>query len=249
MISEKALILENTCIASDTFKMILRAECVKEMLPGQFVNIKLDGFTLQRPISISNIDKQNKEFTIVYKVIGEGTKKLSCMKANHHVTVLGPLGSSYPLDIDEEEVLIIGGGVGVPPLYELAKQYRKSNKKVYVVLGFNNRDSVFYEEAFASLGCIVNIATMNGSYGIKGTVMDAIKQAKITCDFVCACGPRPMLLAIEEAYTKGYMSFEARMACGIGACMACVAKDKKEENMYHRICKEGPVFPIGKVEF
>ena len=171
------------------------------------------------------------------------------MHANHYLDVFGPLGSSYPLHEEEDEILIIGGGVGVPPLYELAKQYRRMNKKVYVVLGFNDADSVFYEEEFKALGCDVSVATMDGSYGIKGTVIDAIKEKDIKADFTCSCGPRAMLKAVEEKYTRGYMSFEARMACGIGACMACVAKDKKEENMYHRICKEGPVFPIGKVEY
>ena len=163
--------------------------------------------------------------------------------------MFGPLGSSYPIHEEEHEVLLIGGGVGVPPLYELAKQYRIRDARVYVVLGFNDKESVFYENEFQRLGCHVAVATMDGSYGTKGTVMDAIKEHGITTEFTCSCGPRPMLKAVEERYTRGYMSFESRMACGIGACMACVAKDKKEENMYHRICKEGPVFPIGKVEY
>ena len=121
--------------------------------------------------------------------------------------------------------------------------------KTYVVLGFNEGESVFYEEEFKKLGCEVYVATMDGSYGVKGTVMDAIEAADIDSTFVYCCGPVPMLKAVEAKYTKGYMSFESRMACGMGACMACVAKDKKEENMYHRICKEGPVFPIGKVDY
>ena len=146
-------------------------------------------------------------------------------------------------------MLLIGGGVGVPPLYELAKQYRNINASVNVVLGFNDQESVFYENEFQRLGCHVAVATMDGSYGTKGTVMDAIREHNITTEFTCSCGPRPMLKAVEAHYTRGYMSFESRMACGIGACMACVAKDKLEENMYHRICKEGPVFPIGKVEY
>ena len=139
--------------------------------------------------------------------------------------------------------------MGVPPLLELARVYKKIRMKTYVVLGFNDGESVFYEEEFKKLGCEVYVATMDGSYGVKGTVMDAIEAADIDSTFVYCCGPVPMLKAVEAKYTKGYMSFESRMACGMGACMVCVAKDKKEENMYHRICKEGPVFPIGKVDY
>lgn len=247
MIEEMGIIISNQAIAKDTYQMDIQATCVQTMKPGQFVNIKVEGYMLRRPISISAIEKDS--FRIVYKVVGDGTKKLATMQEKQIIDIFGPLGSSYPVNILEEEVLIIGGGVGVPPLYELAKQYRKLNKQVDVVLGFNDQDSVFYEEAFNELGCHTYVATMDGSYGTKGTVMDAIQEHHITCDFVCACGPRAMLKAIETNYAKGYMSFEARMACGMGACMACVARDKKEENMYHRICKEGPVFPIGKVEF
>lgn len=247
MLEEKGIILSNEAIAKDTFRMKIQAKMASEMKPGQFVNVRIDGFMLRRPISISSIEDDG--FVIVYKVVGDGTLELSTKKAQEEIDVFGPLGSSYPLHEELDEVLLIGGGVGVPPLYELAKQYRAMNKTVHVVLGFNDRESIFYEDTFKAIGCHVVIATMDGSYGVKGTVMDAIKEANITCDFTYSCGPRPMLKAIEAAYTKGYMSFESRMACGIGACMACVAKDKKEENMYHRICKEGPVFPIGKVEF
>ncbi len=247
MIQEVGKILSNEKIAKDTFKMVIEAKMTSEMKAGQFVNVKCDGYFLNRPISISSVEEG--QFVIVYKVVGDGTRILSNKQANENIEIFGPLGSFYPIHEELDEVLAIGGGVGVPPLYELAKQYRQLNKKVNVVLGFNDADSVFYEEAFKALGCNVVIATMDGSYGVKGTVMDAIKEANITCDFTYSCGPIPMLRAIEANYSKGYMSFEARMACGIGACMACVAKDKKEENMYHRICKEGPVFEIGKVEY
>ena len=182
-------------------------------------------------------------------MVGDGTKKLSRLPAGHALGVLGPLGSGYPICAEEEAVLLIGGGVGVPPLYELAKQYRRIDRKVDVVLGFNDAQSVFYADEFAALGCAVHVATMDGSAGVKGTVIDAIDAAGIQTDFVCSCGPVPMLKAVEARYSRGYMSFESRMACGIGACMACVAKDRKEADLYHRICKEGPVFPIGKVEF
>ncbi|MGX8834302.1 dihydroorotate dehydrogenase electron transfer subunit [Amedibacillus sp. YH-ame6] len=247
MQEEVAIILQNEQIAKDTYRMVLQANMSKDMLPGQFVNIKVDGYLLRRPISISSIEDMH--FVIVYKVVGDGTKKLTTLTSGQSMNVFGPLGSSYPIHNEEEEVLLIGGGVGVPPLFEVAKQYRKLQKQVHVVLGFNDADSVFYEEEFKALGCHVVISTMDGSYGVKGTVMDGIEDANITCDFVCSCGPRPMLKAVEANYQRGYMSFESRMACGIGACMACVAKDKKEENLYHKICKDGPVFPIGKVEF
>lgn len=248
MQEERGLILSNQKIAKDTYRMEIQANIAKDMKPGQFVNVQVEGYMLRRPISICSVEDKNS-FVIIYKVVGDGTKKLSTMRRQEIIDVFGPLGSSYPIYEEEKEVLLIGGGVGVPPLYELAKQYRKLGTKVYVVLGFNDSDSIFYENEFERLGCEVVIATMDGSYGVKGTVIDAIDARNITCDFTCSCGPRPMLKAVEARYTRGYMSFESRMACGIGACMACVAKDKKEENMYHRICKEGPVFPIGKVEY
>lgn len=248
MQEERGLILSNQKIAKDTYRMEIQANIAKDMKPGQFVNVQVEGYMLRRPISICSVEGKNS-FVIIYKIVGDGTKKLSTMRRQEIIDVFGPLGSSYPIHEEENEVLLIGGGVGVPPLYELAKQYRKLGTKVYVVLGFNDSDSIFYENEFERLGCEVVIATMDGSYGVKGTVIDAIDARNITCDFTCSCGPRPMLKAVEARYTRGYMSFESRMACGIGACMACVAKDKKEENMYHRICKEGPVFPIGKVEY
>lgn len=248
MQEEKTRIISNCKIAKDTYRMQLQAAMAKDMLAGQFVHIKIEGCILRRPISICSIEDKD-QFVIIYKVVGEGTKTLATLHADAFLDVFGPLGSFYPLHEELEEVLLIGGGVGVPPLYELAKQYRKRNRKVQVVLGFQDAQSVFYEQEFASLGCYVVIATMDGTRGEKGTVMDAIHAQRMTCDFIYSCGPTNMLKAIEAVYSKGYMSFESRMACGIGACMACVAKDKKEADRYHKICKEGPVFPIGKVEY
>lgn len=245
---KKVVVTENIEIAKDTYKMTLKYSNARQMKPGQFVNIKIDGYMLRRPISISLVKDRN-QFVIVYKVVGDGTKKLSTVASGETIDMFGPLGSSYPIHDDIDDILLIGGGVGVPPLLELARKYRRIRTEVNVVLGFNDKESVFYEDEFKKLGCNVYVATMDGSYGTKGTVMDAIEQNNITTEFVCSCGPVPMLKAVEEKYTKGYMSFESRMACGMGACMACVAKDKNEEALYHRICKEGPVFPIGKVEF
>lgn len=238
-------IIKHQQIAQDTYEMCIQASITDAMEPGQFVNIKVEGYSLRRPISISAIAQDH--FTIVYKVVGDGTKKLSTMKQGDTLDLFGPLGHGYPIETNEDAVLLIGGGIGVPPMMELAKRYCALGKHVDVVLGFNDRPSIFYQEAFASLGAHVYIATMDGSTGIKGTVLDAIQAHNITTDFICACGPLPMLKALEQRYTKGYFSLEARMACGMGACMACVAKDAKEAEMYHRICKEGPVFPIGKV--
>lgn len=244
MQEEKSVIKQNQWIAQDTYKMCLASNITSFMSPGQFINIKIDGYTLRRPISISNIEENG--YTIIYKVVGDGTKKLSTMQEGESIDVIGPLGSGFPID-DQDNILIVGGGVGVPPLYEVAKQYRKHHKNVEVVLGFNDQESIFYEQEFKSLGCNVSIATMDGSYGTKGTVMDAIEANQIKNDYVYSCGPMPMLKALEEKYERGYTSFEARMACGIGACMGCVCKDKEDGDIYYRICKEGPVFPIKKV--
>jgi len=245
MQKDTGVILKQDCLAQDTFRMVIASTLAKQMEPGQFVNIAIRNFTLRRPISICSIDQDT--FTIIYKVVGKGTKALSWMKADETLDLFGPLGHGYPIEADRKAVLLIGGGCGVPPLYEVAKRYLRIGAHVDVVMGFNDAKACFYEAEFAELGAHVVVATMDGSYGYKGTVSDAIDQEQITTDYICACGPLPMLKALEQRYTKGYLSLEARMACGMGACMACVAKDAKEANMYHRICKEGPVFPIGKV--
>lgn len=242
---QKETIISNELLAEQTYRMVLTCGCCKEMIPGQFINIKLKEFSLRRPISICSIDSDR--ITIIYKVVGQGTKALSEMKPNESLDVFAPLGHGYPIEMQRDKVLLIGGGVGVPPLYELAKQYIKAGKHVDVVCGFPNKEACFYEEEFTKLGAHVYTATMDGSKGCKGTVLDAIKHYQITTEFICACGPLPMLKALEAVYTEGYFSLEARMACGMGACMACVAKDQKEADMYHRICKEGPVFKIGRV--
>lgn len=242
---DKSTIKEHTCIANDVYKMVLSSPLGKEMKPGQFMNIKVNGFTLRRPISISSFDEN--EYTIIYKVVGEGTRVLSSLQVNDSIDVLGPLGSHYPIHEDKNHILLVGGGVGTPPLYEVAKQYRLLNKQVSVVLGFNDVSDVFYEDEFKALGCDVYVSTMNGTYGTKGTVLDAIKENNVENTFLYSCGAIPMLKALESKYTQGYTSFESRMACGIGACMGCVCKDSKDTEIYYRICKEGPVFEMGKV--
>lgn len=238
-------ILSNEKLVPQIYRMVLSAPHTDEMEAGQFVNLKLREHSLRRPISICSID--DTTFTIIYKVVGSGTRLLSEMKQGECIDVFGPLGHGYPLEKQRDRVLLIGGGVGLPPLYELAKRYRRLGKQVDVVCGFNSREGIFYEQEFKELGAKVYIATMDGSKGCKGSVIDAIDHYAITTEFICACGPLVMLKALEKRYQEGYFSLESRMACGMGACMACVAKDQKEADMYHRICKEGPVFAIGRV--
>lgn len=247
MMQELGIIIHNRLLAYKTYEIKIKAEIATSLQPGQFVNIKIQGFLLRRPISICSI-VDNSHFVMIYKVVGEGTKKLATLTAQEQVNIIGPLGSSFPIINTLNAVLLIGGGAGVPPLYEVAKRYRTLSKKVYVVMGFQSEKEVFYEKAFTALGCCVHVATMDGSYGICGTAIDVIEKKKICEDFIYSCGPMGMLKAVEKKYTKGFISFESRMACGIGACLACVVKDKKMQDVYHRICKEGPVFAIGKVE-
>lgn len=241
------LIISNEQIADATYRMEIKASITEAMTPGQFVNIKVKEHLLRRPISIASIEED--AFVIVYRIVGDGTRILSEMKKGEMIDLFGPLGNGYPIHEEQKDVLLLGGGIGVPPLYEVAKRYRALGKTVYVALGFDRKGCVFFEREFRKLGCQVVVATMDGSYGTKGTVLDAVEKAKIDVDFVYSCGPMAMLKAIEARYQKGYTSFEARMACGIGACMACVCKDREDGKLYHRICKEGPVFAIGKVGF
>lgn len=243
MIEHLGKIIQNDNIAKDVYKMVIESEECLFIRPGQFMNIKVKNNFLRRPISISCYDQN--QFSIVYKVVGKGTQELSEMQVGEQLNFVGPLGNPFTIQKDIKP-LIIGGGVGVPPLLEVCKQLVKNNIKPQVVLGFNSKEDVFYENEFKILGCEVRVATMDGSYGVKGTVMDAIKQADFKNDFVYACGPLKMLEAVDNNYSKGYLSFEARMACGIGACHGCVCKDKHND-LHYRVCKEGPVFEIGKV--
>lgn len=237
---ENAKIVSNIEIAKDIWKMELETNLAKEAKPGQFIEITVPGYFLRRPISINEI-KENG-LVIIYKVLGKGTEKMTTLEGT--LDIFGPLGNGFPIE-DKEAVLLIGGGVGVPPLYETAKQYLSKGTKVDVVMGANDKDSLFFVEEFKELGCNVVIATMDGSEGTKGTVVDAIQANGITTDYILSCGPLPMLRALNNTYTKGYISLEARMACGMGACMGCVVKDTEGHSL--RVCKDGPVFEIGKV--
>lgn len=241
---ENAIILSNIEIAKDIWRMEIKTTFARKANPGQFIEISVPGFYLRRPISICEIKEKEDILVIIYKVLGQGTEKMTELSSGDSLDVFGPLGNGFPIE-DIDKVLLVGGGVGVPPLYETAKKYRLKGTQVDVVLGFNDKDAIFYKEEFEQLGCNVEIATMDGSFGTKGTVLDAIKANNINTDFISACGPLMMLKALDATYSKGYISLEARMACGLGACMGCVVKDKDGNSL--RVCKDGPVFEVGKV--
>ncbi len=227
-------IKENICIANDVYKMTLEGDTKAITASGQFINIKLDGMYLRRPISVYDYD--DKTITIIYKVVGKGTHYLSRMKKGT-LDILTGLGNGYTISETSKNALVIGGGVGVPPLYNLTKKLIASGKEVVAILGFNSKADVFGEEEFSSLGAKTLVTTADGSYGIKGFVTDALKG--IEYDEFYTCGPEPMLKAVYSATaTSGQFSFEERMGCGFGACMGCSCKTKYGSK---RICKDGPV--------
>ncbi len=227
-------ITENTPLTSDVFRMVLRGDTSPITAPGQFVNIRLDGCFLRRPISVCDWDSQN--LTILYKVVGKGTAQMRDMRPGQVLDLLTGLGNGYDLDCSGQCPLLLGGGVGVPPLYGLAKRLISQGKQVTAVLGFNSQTDVFYEKEFRALGCSVTVTTADGSYGVKGFVTHALPEGY---SHFYACGPEPMLKAVHAAtVTSGQLSFEERMGCGFGACMGCSCKTLTG---YKRICKEGPV--------
>ena len=202
---------------------------------GQFVNIKLDGFVLRRPISVC--DCKDGVLTIIYKVVGTGTEYMAKLSDGAKLDILTGLGNGYDLEKSGDSPVLLGGGVGVPPMYMLAKELVKMGKKVSVILGFNAKDEVFYEEEFKALGADVVVTTVDGSYGVKGFVTDALKDTDYSYTF--CCGPEPMLKAVyNTSVTSGQYSFEERMGCGFGACMGCSCKTLYGNK---RICKDGPV--------
>lgn len=205
------------------------------IIPGQFVNIKLDGLYLRRPISVCDVPKDGV-LVIIYKVVGKGTELMSEMSEGK-IDVLTGLGNGYDLSLGGDAPLLVGGGVGVPPLYMLAKKLIGEGKKVSVILGFNTKDEIFYEDEFKALGASVKVTTVDGSYGIKGFVTDAMKGMNFT--YFYSCGPEPMLKALcNVTDVSGELSFEERMGCGFGACMGCSCKTLTGNK---RICKDGPV--------
>ncbi len=226
-------ITENIALTDSVYKMTLSGD-TQGIACGQFVNILLDGLYLRRPISVC--DCEDGKLTIIYKVVGKGTEKMSAMREGK-LDILTELGNGYDLSKAGDRPLLLGGGVGVPPLYSLAKKLIAEGKKVSVVLGFNTKDEIFYEDEFKKLGAEVYVTTADGSYGIKGFVTDAM--ADIDYTYIYTCGPEPMLKAVYKASnTSGQFSFEERMGCGFGACMGCSCKTVTG---YKRICKDGPV--------
>ena len=228
-------IISNRQIAKNTYEMVISGDISDVTASGQFVNLKLDGFYLRRPISVC--DAVGERLTLIYKVVGEGTEKMAGMKRGERILTLTGLGNGYDLSPSGDRPLLIGGGAGVPPMYMLCKQLIKAGKKPTVILGFGSRDEVFYEEEFKVLGADVLVTTVDGSYGIKGFVTDAFAGVDYT--YFYTCGPEPMLKAVHDrTETSGQFSFEERMGCGFGACMGCSCKTKYGNK---RICRDGPV--------
>ena len=222
------------------YKMTLEGD-VSGVKTGQFINIKIDGLYLRRPISVCEI--LNGGLVIIYKTVGKGTTLMSQMQKGVMLDVLTGLGNGYDISLSGENPLLIGGGVGVPPLYELAKQLTSGGKKVTVILGFNTKSEIFYEKEFESLGAKVIVTTVDGSYGVKGFVTDAMKG--LIYSYFYTCGPEPMLKAVYNgSVTDGELSFEERMGCGFGACMGCSCKTVTGNK---RICKEGPILKKGDI--
>ena len=227
-------ILKNKALTENVYQMTLSGDVSAITAPGQFVNILLDGHFLRRPISVCNVE--DDRLTIIYKVIGHGTAQMSKLQSGD-LDILTGLGNGYDLSVSGQHPVLIGGGAGVPPMYMLARKLLEQGKKVQVILGFNTANEIFYEEEFRCIGAEVTVTTVDGSYGMKGFVTDALKGMKYT--YFYTCGPESMLKAVYKASaTSGQMSFEKRMGCGFGACMGCSCQTITG---YKRICKEGPV--------
>jgi dihydroorotate dehydrogenase electron transfer subunit len=243
-------------IAHSIYELTLKGELVHQMKePGQFVHLKVSNGIdplLRRPISIAKIDKNSKEFTMIYRKEGRGTTLLAEKKTDEEVDVLGPLGHGFPVEetLPGETALLVGGGIGVPPLYELSQQLVNRGVKVIHVHGFQTKEAVFYEREFSALG-ETYIATADGSYGSKGFVTDVIAEKNLSFDTLYSCGPTPMLKALNSNFAdkKVFLSLEERMGCGIGACFACVCHtgDDKDGTSYKKVCSDGPVFRAGEV--
>ena len=230
----------NEQIAKNVYRMQLCGDTTG-ILPGQFVNIRVQGQFLRRPISVCNIT--DGILSIIYKVVGVGTEAMSHLPIGTQLDVLTVLGNGYDLSKAGDSPLLVGGGVGVPPMYMLARQLREAGKNVRVILGFNTKDEVFYEEEFRALGCDVTVTTVDGSHGVKGFVTNALDGKQ---SYYYTCGPLPMIKALlQAAGTNGEVSMEERMGCGFGACMGCTIQTTQGPK---RVCKEGPVFPANELQ-
>lgn len=232
-------VLDNVKIAERIYRMRLQGE-TEGMLAGQFVNILLPGRFLRRPISIC--DAENGILTLIYKVVGDGTRDMAQLQKGYQLDLLTCLGNGYDLSLAGDAPLLLGGGVGIPPLYLTAKKLREAGKKVKVILGFNTIAELFYEKEFQNLGCEVTVTTVDGSYGLKGFVTAALDGKQ---SYYYACGPLPMLKAIIKTVGEnGEVSMEERMGCGFGVCVGCTLQTK---NGFKRVCKDGPVFKSGEL--
>lgn len=228
------IIKNNIPLTGNVYRMTLSGDTSAITAPGQFINIKLSGMFLRRPISVYDYDKET--VTIIYKVVGKGTELMSKMQSGETLDVLTGLGNGYDTSVSGKNPLLIGGGVGVPPLYYLAKKLIEEGKSISVILGFNTKDEVFCESEFKEIGADVTVTTVDGSYGVKGFVTNALPE---NYSYFYTCGPEPMLKAVYAAtFTSGQFSFEERMGCGFGACMGCSCKTLYGNK---RICKDGPV--------
>lgn len=249
---ERMKVVSQLSIARHIFELTVEGGLVDEMAePGQFVHVRVaDSFEplLRRPISVASIDKENKRFTMIYRAEGRGTRILADKKAGDEIDVLGPLGHGFPVKQAEKKAFLIGGGIGVPPLYELAKQLNSRGIETVHILGFESKQAIFYEEQFKALGD-THIATVDGSHGTEGFVTHILNELPHDFDTYFSCGPTAMLEAVQWAYPqkRGYLSYEQRMGCGIGACFACVCRTTKSETDYIKVCSDGPVFPAGVV--
>ena len=236
-------ILANEPLTQSVWRMTLEGNTQWITAPGQFVNIALEGRYLRRPISVCDYDERT--ITLIYKVVGDGTAQMSRMAAGTELDLLTGLGNGFSIREEVRRPLLVGGGVGVPPLYHLAKRLLAAGRPVEVILGFNTAAECFYEEEFRALGCTVTVATADGSHGVRGFVTTALAERRPDFDYFYACGPLPMLRALAEAVEQdGQLSFEERMGCGFGACMGCSCKTKYGNK---RICKEGPVLEKGEI--
>ena len=229
-------VVSNTQLTSTVYRMVVEGDVSALYRPGQFVNFKIDGLYLRRPISVCDYDHDAGTITLIYKVVGAGTEKLAEAKEGDVFDLLSGLGNGYDTSTSGTSPVLIGGGVGIPPLFGLCRKLIAEGKQVKVILGFNTKDEIFYEEEFKALGAEVFVTTVDGSYGVKGFVTNALPE---NYTYFYTCGPEPMLKAVYKAtVTDGQFSFEERMGCGFGACMGCSCKTVTGNK---RICKEGPV--------
>lgn len=254
---ENMKVISNTQIASMVHELILEGEMVSEMSQaGQFIDLKVprDDLILRRPISICTIDQSQKQVTLIIKVTGDGTKALCDTQVGEFLDVLGPLGKGFPTEflLKGQQALLIGGGIGIPPLFELAKQLSRKGVKLTFVLGFQTKSALFYQKEFETLGQVF-ISTDDGSYGIQGTVETILNSSLMDfeADAIYACGPKGLNRMVNERYkhhAHAYLSLEERMACGIGACASCVCEKADQSGSNFKVCEDGPVFRSGEVK-